>query len=125
VTQKLIIILANTDPCNGEDVGAPIVQATVAAGMAFHVEVICTGTSTKLLKSGVAEKIHLKTAETRSIHDFIKEAYAAGVKFYFCSPGLDLTGMQKCDVIPECSGVIGAARFIEIIMSADSKVLTY
>lgn len=125
VTQKLIIILANTDPCNGEEIGAPIVQATVAATMSFHVEVICTGTSTKLLRSGIADKIRLKSADTRSIHDFIKEAHAAGVKFYYCSPGLDLAGMHKGDLIPECSGVIGAARLIEVIMSGDSKVLTY
>lgn len=125
MTQKLIIILANTDPCNGEDVGAPLVQATVAAAMSFHVEVICTGSSTKILKSGVAEKIHLKDGEARSVHDFIKEAHAAGVKFYCCSPSLDLAGMQKGDLIPECSGIVGAAHFIEDIMSGESKVLTY
>ena len=125
VTQKLIFILANTDPRNCEDVGAPIVQATVAAAMSYNVEVICTGTSTKLLKVGVAENMHLKPDETRSIHDFIKEAHAAGVKFFCCSPGLDLVGMHKDDLIPECSGVVGAAHFIEEIMSGESKVLTY
>ena len=57
MTQKLIFILANTDPLNCEDIGAPIVQATVAAAMSYHVEVICTGTSTKLLKVGVAENL--------------------------------------------------------------------
>lgn len=125
MTQKLIFILANTDPLNSEDVGAPIVQATVAAAMSYNVEVICTGVSTKLLKTGVAESIHLTQGETRSIHDFIKEAHAAGVKFYCCSPGLDLVGMHKDDLIPECNGVVGAAHFIEEIMSGESKVLTY
>ncbi len=125
MTQKLIIILANTDPCDGEAIGAPIVQAMVAATMSFHVEVICTGTSTKLLKSGVADKIRLKSADTRSIHDFIKEAHAAGVRFYYCSQGLDLGGLHKCDLIPECKGVVGAAHLIEGIMSPESKVLTY
>ena len=125
MTQKLIFILANTDPLNSEDVGAPIVQATVAAAMSYNVEVICTGVSTKLLKTGVAESIHLTHGETRSIHDFIKEAHAAGVKFYCCSPGLDLVGMHKDDLIPECNGVVGAAHFIEEIMSGESKVLTY
>jgi predicted peroxiredoxin len=125
VTQKLIFILANTDPCNGEDAGAPIVQATVAAAMSYHVEVICTGTSTKLLKAGVAAEIRLKNGEKRSIHDFIKDAHAAGVKFYCCSPGLDLAGMQKDELIPECHAVIGAAHLIEKIMSSETKVLTY
>lgn len=125
MTQKLIFILANTDPRNCEEVGAPIVQATVAASMSYNVEVICTGAATKLLKSGVAQSLCLKHGETRSLHDFIKEAHAAGVKFFCCSPGLDLVGMHKEDLIPECSGVVGAAHFIEEIMSGESKVLTY
>jgi predicted peroxiredoxin len=125
VAQKLIIIMANTDPRNCEEVGAPIFQASVAAAMSYNVEVICTGTAAKLLKNGVAANIHLKPGETRSIHDFIKEAHAAGVKFLCGSPDLDLCGMHKDDLIPECSGVVGAAHFIEEIMSGESKVLTY
>jgi predicted peroxiredoxin len=125
VTQKLIIILANTDPRNSQEVGAPIFQASVAAAMSYTVEVICTGASAKLLKIGVAEAIHLKPGETRSIYDFIKDAHTAGVRFFCCSPGLDLFDMKKEDLIPECSGVVGAAHFIEEIMSGECKVLTY
>jgi predicted peroxiredoxin len=125
VTQKLIIILANTDPQSSEELGGLIFQGTVAAGMSYHVEVICTGNAAKLLKNGIAESIHLKHGDARSIHDFIKEAHAAGVKFFCYSPGLDLFDIHKEDLIPECSGVIGAAHFIEEIMSGESRVLTY
>ena len=93
--------------------------------MSYSVEVICTGTAAKLLKNGVAAKLHLKPSEPRSMHDFIKEAHAAGVKFFCFAPGLDLFDMRKEDLIPECSGVIGAAHFIEEIMSSECKVLTY
>ena len=31
MAEKLIIVMANTDPRNGEELGAPIFQATVAA----------------------------------------------------------------------------------------------
>ena len=103
----------------------PIFQATVAASMSYNVEVICTGAAAKLLKNGVAAEIHLKSGDARSIHDFIKEAHAAGVKFFCCSPGLDICEMHKDDLIPECSGVVGAAHFIEEIMSGESRVLTY
>jgi predicted peroxiredoxin len=125
VTQKLIIILANTDPRNCEELGAPIIQASVAAAMSYTVEVICTGTSAKLLKKGVAESLRLKPDEPRTIYDYIKEAHGAGVKFLCCSPELDLFDMHKEDLIPECGGVVGAAHFIEEIMSGESKVLTY
>jgi predicted peroxiredoxin len=123
--QKLVIILANTDPLCGEGLSAPLFQASVAAGMNYHVEIICTGTASKLLKNGAAASIRPKSDEARSIYDFIKEAHAAGVKFFCSSPGLDVCAMRKEDLIPECSGVIGDAHFIEEIMSSDCRVLTY
>ncbi len=125
MAKKLIIIMANTDPRNGEELGAPIFQATVAAAMSYEVEVICTATAAKLMKKGVADKLVTKQGESRTIHDFIKDAHAAGVKFYCCSPGLDLSNMAKEDLIPECTGIVGAAHFIEEIMTGESKVLTY
>ena len=125
MTKKLIIIMANTDPRNGEELGAPIFQAAVAAAMSYEVEVICTATASKLMKKGVPEKLFVKQGGARSIYDFIKDAHAAGVKFYCCSPGLDLFDMQKEDLIPECAGIVGAAHFIDEIMTGNSKVLTY
>lgn len=125
MAKKLIIIMANTDPRNGEELGAPIFQATVAAAMSYEVEVICTATAAKLMKKGVADQLVTKRGESRTIHDFIKDAHAAGVKFYCCSPGLDLSNMSKEDLIPECTGIVGAAHFIEEIMTGESKVLTY
>lgn len=123
--KKLIIIMANTDPANEKQVGAPIFQASVAAAMNYEVEVICTASASPLMKKGVAEKIFMKAGERRSIYDFIKDAHVAGVKFYICSPGLDLFDMHREDLIPECNGVVGAAHFIEEIMSGNGKVLTY
>jgi predicted peroxiredoxin len=59
MSNKLVIVMANTDPRNGEELGAPIFQATVAAAMEYEVEVICTATSGRLMKKGVAEKLHV------------------------------------------------------------------
>ena len=125
MTRKLIIVLANADPHSDESVGAPIFQASVAASMGYQVEVVCTGAAAEILKNGVADAIHVKTAEARSIYDFIKEAHASGVRFHCFSTGLDTCAMRKDDLIAECSGVIGAAHFIEEIMDGDCRVLTY
>lgn len=123
--KKLIIIMANTDPRNGEELGAPIFQASVAAAMNYDVDVICTAAAAKLMKNGVAETLRLKPGEARTIYDFIKDAHSAGVKFHCCAPGLDLCEMHKEDLIPECAGVVGAAHFIEEIMSGEARVLSY
>jgi predicted peroxiredoxin len=123
--KKLIIVMANSDPRNGEEIGAPIFQATVAAAMDFEVEVICTATAGRLMKKGVAERLWVKEGSPKSVYDFIKDAHEAGVKFYCCSPNLDLFDMTKEDLIPECNGIIGGAYLIERVMEDDSEVLTY
>jgi predicted peroxiredoxin len=126
MASKLIIIMVNTDPANGEELGAPFFQASVAAAMDYEVEVICTATSGKLMKKGVAEKLVVKEGSPKTVYDFIKDAHEAGVKFYCCSPNLDLFDMTEDDLIPECAGIVGGAKVIEAVMEdEDAKVLTY
>ena len=123
---KLLIVMANTDPRNGEELGAPLFQATVAAAMDKQVEVICTATSGRLMKQGVADKLVVKPGSPKTVYDFIKDAHAAGVKFMCCSPNLDLFDMKKEDLIPECSGIVGGAYLIEAAMDDDDVlVMTY
>ena len=123
--KKLLIVMANTDPRNGEELGAPLFQASVAAAMDYDVEVICTATAGRLMKKGEAEKLVVKPGSPKTVYDFIKDAHEAGVKFYCCSPNLDLFNMTKDDLIPECSGIVGGAYMIEEIMEGECKVLTY
>jgi predicted peroxiredoxin len=123
MAKKLVIIMANTDPRNGQELGAPIFQASVAAAMEYTVEVICTAAAGCLMKKGVADQLKIKEGDARTIHDFIK--HAAGVKFYCCSPNLDLHDMTPDDLIPECQGIVGGAFLVEEIMETDCRVLTY
>ena len=123
---KLMIMMVNTDPSNGEEMGAPIFQATVAAAMEYEVEVVCTATAGKLLKKGIAENLYVKEGSDKSVYDFIKDAHEAGVRFYCCSPNLDLFDMTEDDLIPECEGIVGGAYIIERVMEEeDTKVLSY
>jgi predicted peroxiredoxin len=123
---KLVIVMANTDTRNGEELGAPLFQATVAASMDKEVTVICTATSGRLLKKGVAENLYVKPGSPKSVYEFIKDAHEAGVKFYCCSPNLDLFDMTKDDMIPECAGIVGGAYLIEAAMDDDDTItLTY
>jgi len=126
VASKLLIVMSNTDPRNGQELGAPLFQATVAAAMDYEVEVIMTATSGILLKKGEAEKLVVKPGSPKTVYDFIKDAHAAGVVFKSCSPNLDLFDMTEGDLIPECSGVVGAAYMLEKIMEDDEvRCLTY
>jgi len=125
MADKLVIVMANTDPRNGEELGAPIFQASVAAAMDYEVEVICTATAGRLMKKGVAEGLTVKEGSPKSVYDFIREAHEAGVKFFCCSPNLDLFDMKQEDLIEECEGIVGGAYLIEAVMEDECKVLTY
>jgi predicted peroxiredoxin len=126
MARKLVIILVNTDRHNGEELGAPFFQASVAAAMDYEVDVICTATAGALMKKGVADTLTVKPGSPKTVYDFIKDAHEAGVRFFCCSSNLALFDMAKGDLIPECTGVIGAAHFIEEIMEDDDvRVLTY
>jgi len=126
MAERLLIVMATSNPDNGEELGAPIFQATVAAAMEYEVEVVCTATAGKLMKKGVAENLFVKEGSPKSVYDFIKDAHDAGVKFYCCSPNLDLFDMTEDDLIPECEKVVGGAYLIERMMEEEeTKTLTY
>lgn len=125
MSKKLVIVMVNTDTRNGEELGAPLFQASVAAAMDYEVEVICTATAGRLMNKGVAENLVVKPGSPKTVYDFIKDAHEAGVKFYACSPNLELFGVTEADLIPECAGVVGGAYLIEQVMDDDTRVLTY
>jgi len=119
---KLMIVMVNTDPRNGAELGAPFFQATVAAAMEYEVEVILTGRAGELAMKGVAEKLHVKEGSPKSVYDFIKDAHEAGVKFKVCTPTLDLWGE---DLIPEIEETVGGAYVISQAMDEDVVTFTY
>lgn len=122
MADKLLIIMVNTDPNNGSELGAPFFQATVAAAMEYEVEVILTGRSGELAVRGVAEKLYIKPDSKQTVYDYIKEAYDAGVKFKVCTPTLDLWGD---DLIPEVTETIGGAYVISEAMDDNTVTFTY
>jgi uncharacterized protein len=122
MADKLMIVMVNTDPRDGPELGAPFFQATVAAAMEYEVEVILTGRSGELAIRGVAEKLHVKEGSPKSVYDFIKDAHEAGVKFKVCTPTLDLWGQ---DLIPEIEETVGGAYVIGQAMDDDVVTFTY
>ncbi|HVC10827.1 MAG TPA: DsrE/DsrF/DrsH-like family protein [Burkholderiales bacterium] len=122
MADKLMIVMVNTDPKNGSELGAPFFQASVAAAMEYEVEVILTGRSGQLAIKGVAEKLHVKEGSPKSVYDFIKDAHEAGVKFKVCTPTLDLWGE---DLIPEIEETVGGAYVISQAMDDDVVTFTY
>jgi predicted peroxiredoxin len=125
MTKRLLVVLMNTDPRNVEELGAPFYHAAVAAAMDYDVDVICTATAGKLMYKGVAAALRLKEGEEKTVYDWIKEAHDQGARFWACPANLELSGKRESDLIPECSGMMGAAAMIRDIMDGECRVLTY
>ena len=122
MASKLMIVMVNTDPRNGSELGAPFFQASVAAAMEYEVEVVLTGRAGQLAIKGVADKLHVKEGSPKTVYDFIKDAHEAGVKFKVCTPTLDLWGQ---DLIPEIEETVGGAYVISQEMDDDVVTFTY
>jgi uncharacterized protein len=122
MADKLMIVMVNTDPRDGPELGAPFFQATVAAAMDYKVEVILTGRAGELAKKGVAENLYVKEGSPKSVYDFMKDAHEAGVHFKVCTPTLELWGN---DLIPEIEETVGGAYVIEQAMDEDVVTFTY
>ena len=122
MADKLLIIMVNTDPKNGPEMGAPFFQATVAAAMEYEVEIILTGNSGKLAKTGVAENLFVQEGSSKSVYDIMKEAHLAGAKFKVCTPTIELWGD---DLIPEISETVGGAYVISEAMDENTVTFTY
>jgi predicted peroxiredoxin len=123
--QRLLIILVNSDPRNVEELGAPFYYAAVAAAMDYEVDVLCTATAGKLLFVGVAESLTIKQGDPMTVYGWIKEAHGQGARFWACPANLELFGMSEADLVPECSGVMGAAAMIQSVMDGECCVLSF
>lgn len=123
--ERLLIVMVNTDPRNGEELGAPFYHASVAAALGYQVDVVCTATAGRLLRVGVAEGLEVKPGSGRSVYQFIKDAHGHGAKFWACPNNLDLFDMSAEELIPECSGMMSVAQMITDLMDGECRVLTY
>ena len=122
MSDKLLMIMVNTDYKNPEELGAPFFQATVAAAMEYEVEVVLTGLAGKLAVNGFADTLVIKEGSKKTVYDFIKDAHDAGAKFVCCTPTLDLWGD---DLIPEIDEIVGGAHVIAEAMEDETTVMTY
>ena len=125
MNRRLLILLMNTDPRNVEELGAPFYYAAVAAAMDHQVDVLCTATAGRLMLKGVADALRIKSGDPKTVYDWIKEAHDQGARFWACPANLELLDKSEADLIPECSGLMGAAAMIQDIMDGECRVLTF
>jgi predicted peroxiredoxin len=48
--------------------------------MDYDVDVLCTASAGRLMLKGVAETLHVKPGDPKTVHDWIKEAHEQGAR---------------------------------------------
>ena len=122
MADKLLIVLMNTDPENPSELGAPFLQASVAAAMEYEVEILLTGRAGELANKGVAEKLRFSPKGSKTVYDLMRDAVEAGARIKVCASSFELWGD---DLVPEISETVGTAYIISEAMDDETVTFTY
>lgn len=122
MSERLLIVVTTSDPRNACEIIEPIYNATVAASMDYHVEMIFSGRAGEILVKGVAEEVPTLKDDEKSVYDLIKDAHEAGVALKATK---HLTTRWGEELIPEVDDVVGAGYLISEAMGNSTKTLSY
>lgn len=122
MSEKLLVVVTNSDPRNPCEIIEPIYNATVAASMDYNVELIFSGRAGEILVNGVAEEIPTLKDEGKTIYTLLQNAHEAGVQI---KASKHLTLRWGEDLIPEVDDIIGAGYIISEVMGNTTETMTY
>ncbi len=122
MADKLLVVLANADPQEAACFVTPLAQATVAAAMEYEVEVILSGRCAILGAPGHAAGVRVAEQGECSLHDLMRAACDAGVRFKISPPA---TQAPAWDPIAEIAETVGGAYVISEAMNEDTVTFTY
>ena len=103
----------------------PFFHAAAAAAMDIEVEVHFSSKSVLLLVDGVAAKLFAGENREVSIYQHMQQAARFGAKLYACSDALANQGLERTALIPELSGIAGAAAFIGRVLDTEWATLVF
>lgn len=122
MSERLLIVVTNSDPRNPCEIFEPIYNAMVAASMDYHVEMIFSGRAGEILVKGVAEEVPDLKNDEKSIATLLQDALSAGV---IIKASKHLTTRWGEELIPEVEDIVGAGYMISEVMDNATKTMTY
>ena len=112
MTERLALLMWAATPARPELCVTPLVHALAARALDAEVEIHFAGPAVRLLVAGVADALYATPAREKSIGDFLREAGAAGTRFYACSMAGAAWIAGDEQLIPEFTGAAGATAFV-------------
>jgi hypothetical protein len=122
---RLAILLWAADPDAPQLCATPFFQAAAAAAMDAEVEVHFSSRSVLLLAHGVAARLYAGGDRDKTIYDHMQQAARLGARFLACSDALEAHGIERTRLVPEVSGVAGAAAFLGRVLDPDWATLVF
>ncbi len=114
----------SADPSAPDRAAAPFVYALAARALEIDVEMHFTAAAVRWLFEGVAVQAYTDRGKTKTVLGFIREASAAGVRLYACAMALNERRRGEA-LIPEMTGIAGAATVVGAAVEPDCRVMVF
>jgi len=122
---RLAILLWAVDPSAPHLCATPFFYAAAAAAMEVEVEVHFAGRSVLLLMQGAAASLYGAGDQATSIYDHMQQATRFGARLYACSDALEAQSVDRALLIPELTGIAGAAAFAGRVLDPEWATLVF
>lgn len=130
--KRLVVVLASGSHTEPGPALLAFRYAATAAAMDIEVEIHAVGASVGLLRRDTLPEASVLAAPTvnpaMSSRDFlsqIREMKSMDIEIYVCSAALAEANLSLSDLIPEVTGVRGAAALLVAGMAPDARLLTF
>lgn len=130
--KRLVVVLASGSPADPKPALLAFRYAATAAAMDIEVEIHAVGASVSLLRRDAsqeplegAEKSVNQAMSSRDFVSQIREMKALDIDLFVCSAALAEARLSLSDLIPEVSGVRGAAALLVAGLAPDTRLLTF
>ena len=122
---RLAILLWATGPDLPHVCATPFVYAAAAGAMDVDVEIHFAAKSVLLLVPGSAERLYADAGRSMSIYEHMQQATRFGAKLYACSDALAAHAVDAAALIPEVTGIAGAAAFVGRMLDQEWSTLVF
>lgn len=118
---KSVVIVMTSGPSTPHRCATPFYMAAILASMDADVKIFFTMEGVKLCQKGVPENL-TAMAGGKTIIEFMRDAKAAGARFYLCRPALPGYEIEVANVIDEVDEVSSGGVLADLILSCDKAL---
>jgi predicted peroxiredoxin len=118
---KSVVIVMTSGPSTRHRCATPFYMGAILASMDADVKIFFTMEGVRLCQKGVPENLTAIDGG-KTIIEFMRDAKAAGVKFYLCRPALPGYEMELDGIIAEVDEISSGGELADLILSCDKAL---